>query len=331
MVDRVFQAEVEDRAEVIKQAFLQHPEVTMAAASHYQPGWGDLGPTTVRKRGESEQASVVRFTVDPDFLALYEIPLVAGRGFEHERPIDQGETFILSERAVQALGYAAPEEALGEELHWLGIDGTVVGVVADFHIKGLHHPLEPLLLINNRESYNVLSLRVRPGADRESLFEELGEIYRRFRPERPFSCEYLSVELTYDYGSDQQMSWLFGVTALVGIAISCLGMFALSAFVAARRTREVAIRRVLGATATQVAARLLRDLSMPVLVAAVVSLPISYRLGQSVLEPFAYRTPLGAEPFILSGMAALLLASLTTLWQVLRVAGANPVDVVRYE
>jgi len=331
VMDRVFDGEHADRIETIRDAFLRHPEVTMAAASHYPPGWGDMNPTTVRKRGESEQHALVRFPVDPDFLSLFEIPLVAGRDFEHERADDRGGTFILSEGAVQSLGYDTAEDALGEELHWLGVDGTVIGVVGDFHIKGLHHPLEPLFLANAPGGFNVLSLRVRPGADREALFVDLRKIYHRLHPQQPFSCDYLDVQLTNNYWADQQMRQLFGATALVGIVLSCLGVFGLSAFVAARRTREVGIRRVLGASTAQVAVRLLRDLSVPVLVAAVVSLPISYRIGQSLLQPFAYRMPLGVEPFLLSGLAALLLASMTTLWQVFRVAGANPVDAIRYE
>jgi len=324
---------MEGRVEQVKNAFLQHPDVLMASASHYPPGTGDLNPTGVRVEGESQHRAMVRFTVDPDFLDLYGIPLVAGRGFSHDRAEDRGGTFILNETAVRALGSVSPEDALGTVLRWLapGIDGTVVGVVRDFHIKGLHHPLEPMFLVNNEDSYRTLSLRVRPGVEREKLLTELARVFHRFQPGQPFEGGFLSDAIGWDYWRDRQMGKLFQVAALVGVGISCLGMLALSAFVTSRRTREIGIRRVLGATERQVALQLLRDLSVPVLIAAAIAIPISYRVAQWILEPFAYRMPLGIGLLVASGLIALVLANLTTLWQVLRVVRANPVDAIRHE
>jgi len=161
------------------------------------------------------------------------------------------------------------------------------------------------------------------------FFEEMEDIFKSYQPDREFIGTYLADDLQYNYSEEMRMGDLLDTTALVGAVIACLGMFGLALF--ERRVKEVGIRRVLGASARQVIGRLLRELSVPVIIAALVAVPVSYRIGQTLLEPFAYRVTLDVWVFFVGGAIALVLANLTAMSQVLRVTRANPVEALRAE
>jgi len=296
------------------------------------PGWYDTSPAIAMKEGDPAQYRLTRFTADHDFLDLFQIPLIAGRNFEAGRTEDEGSTLILNERAVSLLGYESAEAAVGESITWtMHVQARIIGVVGDFHFKGLQRRIEPLCLVNNRARYWTLALRAGPHK-RDSLSQDLYEIYRRFQPQRSFQMTYFEdAAVLANYRDEIELANILKVAAFLGLMIACLGMFGLSAFAAQRREKEAGIRRVMGASAGQVAARLLRELSLPVVIAAVLAAPISYKVGQALLEPFAYRMTLGMGMFVAGGLIALVLANLTALAQVLRLTRANPVDVLRAE
>ena len=334
-VHTMFRDQPPERAETIKTSFLGHPDVEMASALAMlpgSPGWYDTSPAIAMKEGDPAQYPLTRFTADHDFLDLFQIPLIAGRNFEAGRTEDEGITLILNERAVSLLGYESAEAAVGESITWtMHVQARIIGVVGDFHFKGLQRRIEPLCLVNNRARYWTLALRAGPHK-RDSLSQDLYEIYRRFQPQRSFQMTYFEdAAVLANYRDEIELANILKVAAFLGLMIACLGMFGLSAFAAQRREKEAGIRRVMGASAGQVAARLLRELSLPVVIAAVLAVPISYKVGQALLEPFAYRMTLGMGMFVAGGLIALVLANLTALAQVLRLTRANPVDVLRAE
>ena len=335
-VHRMFRMErrLTTRAEMVKDAFLDHPDVLGASALHMLPGemgWGDSGWAILAKDGDPTQYPLLRLPADHDFLDLFEIPLLAGRNFQSGEIGRAGRSIMLSQKAVVLLGFGNAAEAIGQDLTWRGSGrtSTVVGVVADFHVKGLQHRVEPLFIVNT-PSYWSLALRVGPHV-RDSLFADLERIYKRFQPNQDFGASYAQADLGYHYGEEKAFTAMVELAAILAVVVACLGMFGLSAFVAERKARETGIRRVLGASIVNLAGRLLGELGLPVVLASVVSLPLSYKVAQSLLEPFAYRIDPGPSMYLSGCLIALLLSSTSALHWVLRVTRANPVESLRHE
>ena len=161
--------------------------------------------------------------------------------------------------------------------------------------------------------------------------ERYERIYKQYQPNQDFAASYAQADLVHHYGEEREFSVVVELAALLAVVVASLGMFGLSAFVAERRARETAIRRVLGASIVHLAGRLFWELTLPVVIASVVSLPISYKVGRSLLEPFAYRIVLGPSIYLSGALIALLLANVSAIYWVVRVTRANPVEVLRHE
>jgi putative ABC transport system permease protein len=265
--------------------------------------------------------------VDADFLRTMRIPLVAGRTLKDGLAAPGAPEGLLNEAAVRALGWASPEEALGKRVRHV----TVVGVVGAFHFETLHHPIEPLLLVQHEEANaNLLGVRLRGGAVPATL-AALERTWKRLDPAAPFEFSFLRDEMDRRYEKEQRAAQVFGTFAGLAVLIACLGLFGLASFTAERRTKEVGIRKVLGATVAGLVVLLSREFVKLVALAFVVAAPVAYVAMDRWLQAFAYRIRVGPSLFLAAGAAALAVALASVGFQAVRAARANPADSLRYE
>jgi len=265
------------------------------------------------------------------------LELAAGRFLSEKRAIDS-DARVINEAMVKELGWESPEAAVGRELH---NGAKIVGVVKDFHFQSLHSKISPVLISLKPEgggmrtsigfsSSDFLVLRFNPGQTGD-LINYLKEEWRKQISEEPMSYYFLDEQFAQQYETEQKLSQAFTIFALVAVVIAGLGLFGLAAFSAQKRTKEIGIRKVMGATAVNIVGLLSKDFVKLVLIGFVIAVPIAWYAMNRWLADFAYRIEIGAGVFLLAGTAAVLIALATVSWQSLRAAMANPVESLRTE
>ncbi len=277
--------------------------------------------------------------VDGDFIEIMGMELSQGRDFSKKLLTDVGTSFVVNETMVKKMGW---DEPLGKRIQAGVYDGRIIGVVKDFHFLSLHNPIEPfamfILNIDTSQipvaSRGALQLHLILNISGEDIPGTLGfleEKFAEFDPKHPFQFEFLDDSLNNLYLSDQRLMKLTGIFAGVCIFISCMGLFGMASFTTEQRTKEIGIRKVLGATTWQIIFLLFRNILFLVLAGAVVASLVAYFAMDEWLAGFAYRT--GIEPwvFLLSAAVAALVAFITVAAQSYKTAKANPVNALRYE
>jgi putative ABC transport system permease protein len=283
-------------------------------------------------RGNNEYPFFYYSQVDYDYVDFFDMEITDGRNFSREMATDAagGGAFILNQTAVKHLGW---EDPIGKKIGFPGNNmGTVIGVVKDFNCHSLHFPGEPAVLILNTGPWNIyfLSIKVRP----ENIAQTLGaieKVWKKHSDGYPF--EYYFLDEAYDnlYKSEIKLNLFFRLFTLIAIFISSLGLFGLASFTAERRTKEIGIRKVLGASVPSIVIFVSRGFTKWVLLANIFAWPVAYYFTNKWLQNFAYRIDLSVWIFVLSGLAAFIIALLTVSYQSIKAATANPVDSLRYE
>ncbi len=260
--------------------------------------------------------------------------MAAGRDFSREHPSDEHEAFIINEAAAQEQGWT-PEEAVGKELAWdmwaeeAVKRGRIIGVVENFHYGPLRDAIEPVM-INIHPVYGQLSIRIRPGGVMSALRAIEAE-WNRWAPSRPFEYTFLEEELAEQYLSEEKLARVCAVFAGLAVLIACLGLFGLTSFIVGRRTKEIGIRKVMGASVERIVLLLSRDFAMLIGVAFVIATPIAYLLAGAWLDDFAYRIDIEPLVFIVAGFASLAIALSTVSYHTIRAATSDPIKSLRYE
>lgn len=317
----------------VKRAFLDHPNVLGAACSRFY-----LQETTARYGllpEDGEKTLVRTVSVDETFFDVFDIPIVAGRPFSSEYATSyerdrytEGVTehWIINETAAHRFGWSS-EEAVGKSLKWQRSgrppNGVVVGVVRDFHIQTLHTPIEPLTFNTDQWNMKLVHLKIR-GQGLQETISHIETVWKRYLPGRPVAFEFLDEKIDTYYRSERLQSLVFRTFAGIAIFVACLGLLGLAAYTSAQRTREIGIRKVLGATEGSVVAMLSREFTKLVLIANLLGWPVAYWAMQSWLSNFAYRIDLTPWPFLVSSVATLLVAWLTVSLQSWRAARTEP-------
>lgn len=207
---------------------------------------------------------------------------------------------------------------------------TIVGVVEDFHFKSLHKIIEPCILVCDPRNFDIISVRIMPGDVRGTL-DFIRQKWTEIFPGEQFEYSFLDSRIDLLYKSEGQMRSLFMIFSILSIFVACLGLFGLAAFTAEERTKEIGVRKVLGANTANILFLLSKEFGKWVLVANVVAWPVAYFMMNRWLHNFAYQTGIGLWPFILSAVLALLIALFTVSYQSVKAAIADPVDCLRYE
>lgn len=329
-----------NQAAVLKQAALAHSAVNGATLSSWLPGY--LTAESIMGHPQSGEPITIEFVeADCDLLKTFQIHLLEGRDFNCSSPNDTLNAYrggrvdhsllsrvsiLLNETAVRALGFDSP---LGKELNYSALQGTVIGVVKDMHNRSLHHPIKPMV-IRYSDYAEQLVVAYQPRREAEVL-AHLKTAWEKLTTKSDFTYLFLNEHLRRLYAAEEKFMKMTTWFAALAIALSCLGLFGIAVFNIERRTKEIGIRKTLGASVGGVVALLSKDFIKLVLLANVIAWPVAYFAMNKWLQDFAYRIGLGWPVFILSGAIALLIALLTVSTQAIRAALANPVEALRYE
>jgi putative ABC transport system permease protein len=320
----------------IKNELLKNPRILAATLSKRAPSGRLLDDPgfLIEINGEMVDSpfSMPHNRVEHDFFKTYGMKIVAGRDFSVDYPTDENEAFILNETAVRRLGLKSPEEAVGLPIETRAPDlsGRVIGVVADFNYESLHHEIVPMITYIRLNQTNTMSLRIAAGDIRETI-AYVQEVWGRFHPGYPVSYTFLDDRLNALYRNEERMMEMFGYFSLLAIFIACLGLFGLASFTTEQRTKEIGVRKVLGATVSKIIILLSKEFGKWVLVANIIAWPVAYFAMNKWLDNFAYRVNLGWTVFVLTAVLTSLIALLTVGYQSLKAAVANPADSLRYE
>ena len=277
-----------------------------------------------------EKTSLTYTFADEKYVEALNLKIVEGRNFSPTEHATDVTAFLVNQSAVKALGW---QTALGKKFkraNRIGMAGPIIGVISDFHIGSLKQEIEPLVLPYLRRRPMYLAIRLHPGNVAEAI-SAVEETWKKLAPNQPFSYTFLDQDYARLYNREQQMSHVFQIFSGLAILIACLGLFGLAAFTTQQRTKEIGIRKILGASVSGIVCLLSKDFLKLVLIANIIAWPIAYYAMNQWLQSFAYRIDLGISTFILSGLIALLIALLTVSYQAIKAARANPVEALRYE
>ncbi len=327
---------LQTKTEAFKDELLKLPQVTSVGACNVMPG-GTYAGLSFRKAGSNEPLVGNGVFVDEDFVESMEMELVAGRDFD-ERFADSA-VVVLNETAVRELGLTDP---VGKRLSTNDFNlaqggGTayyeVIGVVKDYHFQSLHQTIAPVyIFLNNNPNgaNNLLTVRVRPG-DAETSIAAIEGLWKQFMPDQPFSFTFLDNELQQLYIAEQVAQKIFGLFSVLAIFIACIGLLGLAAYLTQQRTKEIGIRKILGASIGNIIGLLSKDFLKLVLIALVIGIPLAWYAMDQWLTNFAYSIKLSWWIFAIAGLLAVSIAFLTVSYQSLRAAIANPIKSLRDE
>ncbi len=320
---------LEDNYETVKASFLEHSSIIGTAVSSHVIGQR-LGRWDTELAGEGETASRVlnHLYIGPDFLEEYDIQLIAGRIFSREFSTDIQDAMIINRSAAKEYGWS-PEESLGKELESI-VSGKVIGVIEDFHYQGLQTEIEPLALFWEPPNFEVLTLSLTT----ENLNRTLAFAKTKWEeifPGYPFDYYFLDSYFNREYQSEDKIGKMFTVFTFLGIIIACLGLFGLASFTAEKKTKEIGIRKVLGATVAEIVVLLSKEIVKWILFANFIAWPIVYLVMNLWLKNFAYRINVTVGILAASAFIALAIALATVSYQSIKAAYANPVDALKYE
>ncbi len=266
--------------------------------------------------------------VDYDYFETLKTTFVAGRPFSRDFPSDVQGAFVINEAAAALMGFPDP---VGQRLKIFRNEGTIVGVVRDFHFRPLRHAIRPIVFQLRPTARSWAFVRIAPGTAAASL-RTIGETVKKIDPDTLFESVFFDdLMIRSQYVVEQKIWTASNYLTATAVFIACIGLFGLSLFMTQQRTKEIGIRKVMGASAAGLAAKLARNFLAWVALAVVLACPLSYWVSAKLLSVYAYRTPVGFWLFFLAGLAVLAIAALTVGAQVLRAARANPVESLRYE
>ena len=321
--------------DALKKEISAIPNVQSAAAAYDEPinvGWGD-GINT----NDNKNITVNAIPVDEDFIKTMQLKVVAGNDYTHadvlqidttNRGKNHRYSFILNESAVKALGWT-PEQAVGKQIS-KGDPGIIKGVVKDFNFKSFHDPITPLVLFLDKEQLQTLFVKI-SGSNVQVTINGIGKIWKNRVIHRPFDYRFLDDDYDALYRTEQRTAGVFTTFSILAIVLACLGLFAITAFAVVQRTKEIGIRKVLGANVADIILLISRDFLKLVVIATIIASPIAWYVSSKWLQDFAYRISIQWWVFILTGGVSLLVAGLTVSAQAIKAALANPVNSLKNE
>ena len=324
---------IRKRTESVKAELKQHSGIEAIAFSSHFPG-SSARRNIFAPQGfayeDMQQMDAV--SVDADFIPTLEIELVAGRNFSTGHTSDNRRSILINQAAARQVGWT-PLSAVGKtitELNDSMIKKTIVGVVRDFHQLNLFNAIEPLYIENESQAFNLLLIKIHPG----SISETMGFLKKKWQgidSTATFDYWFLDEGLAAKYSLIKQLGMMFVGFTCIAILIACMGLFGLTMFSAQQRTREIGIRKALGATVSGIALMLSKSFVKWVLVANIFAWPLAYWFTKDWLEDYPYRIDVGFSLYALAGLLALGIALLAVSYQTIKAARGNPVEALRYE
>jgi putative ABC transport system permease protein len=310
--------------------------VTAVGASSVVPGRG-LTKSLFFPEGfsDSQPQTMDYLLVDPAYIPAMGMEIAAGRNFSADFATDSTESAIINQTAARRFGWDNP---IGKTFRLPRLPGdegepvivTVIGVVKDFHMVSLHQKIEPQIIFYDIGSVNNISVRIAPENITHTM-DLLEKEWKKINPQRPFDYFFMDESFNSQYQAEERLGTITLYFGLLAVFIGCLGLFGMSSYAAEQRTKEIGVRKVLGATVAGIVLLLSKEFTRWVLVANIIAWPAAYLLADRWLEDFAYRISISWTTFVLAGFLALLIALATVSFQAVKAALANPVETLGYE
>jgi putative ABC transport system permease protein len=266
---------------------------------------------------------------DPDYFKTFNLKFVAGRPYY---PSDTVKEFVVNETLLRKLGVRDPQEAIGKEINFWGGNkvGNIVGVVKDFNAYSLREPMAPVILSTWKDVYQTINIKIKPGGEK-SVLPFVEKLWNQTFPDYFYQYQFLDETIANFYRQENQLSILYKIFAAIAILISCLGLYGLVSFMAVQRTKEVGIRKVLGASARHIVYLMSKEFTLLIIIAFVISAPVGYYIMHKWLQSYTYRIPLTASIFLLAIAGSIVIAWITAGQRAIKSALANPVKSLRTE
>ena len=320
-----------DKYQLFKQRALSSPGIKLIDRSSETPHSMDfVTDDPIKWEGKDKDVHVgfKPASVGLDFVQLMDLKTVQGRAFSSQHPTDSSDGFMVNEEAVRRMGMKDP---IGRWISAWQKRGHIIGVLKDYHTRSLHEAIMPVIIdVKEYEYFGVIMVRTNPGQTREAL-ASLEKVYKEVNPGYAFAYQFMDEEYKKMYAGEQIVSRLSILFAVLAILISCLGLLGLVMFAAEQRVKEIGIRKVLGASLSQIISLFAKDFLQLVIIAFLIAGPVAWYATNVWLHDFAYRISVSWWIFALAGVSALLIAMLTVSHQALRAAMANPVKSLRTE
>jgi putative ABC transport system permease protein len=317
-----------------KTELLRQPGITRIAASSEVPGgkvgWNAGGIRLVGSDpNKSNQYRV--FGVDDDFVNVYGLRVLKGRNFSKTFGADS-LALLFNEAAVKQLGFAKPEEALNKQIDFWGKTYTIVGVVSNHHQQSLKEAYDTYIYQYRPESDNYYSIKLAPGVtSANDVLKKVEQEWAGFFPGNPFAYFFLDDHYAEQYKADEQFGKTFALFAILAIIVACLGLYGLASFVTTQRTKEIGIRKISGATISNILVLLTKDFLKPIFLSFAIATPVTYFLVDQWLQNYAFKTSITAWIFVLPAVMILVIAIATISTQTIKTASENPVKNLRAE
>jgi ABC-type antimicrobial peptide transport system permease subunit len=303
--------------------------VEMASLANTPPSSGSVNGTGFRFEGEGEEArkDTEIKQIDGHYINLFGLQLIAGESLEDG---DTARAFVVNEQLTRVAGFKTPEEIIGKRMRVWGKVLPVVGVVRDFHSVSLREPIEPIVMMNRIRGYESLSLKINP-LQLQDIIKEVRVKWEADYPNHIFEYKFLDEQIREFYESERKLSILLSVFTSMAIFIGCLGLFGLATFMANQKTKEIGVRKVLGASAESIVISFCTEYFKLIMIGFVIAAPLSWLVMNEWLNGFEYKITIGAGMFLASLAITLLVALLTVGYKSLKAAIMNPVNSLRYE
>lgn len=315
-----------DRYDAVAQALLMQPGIASVTASGQNPLEVNNNTLSVGWDGKDPNNSQLFYIINThhDFVKTMQMELLAGRDFS--RTFADSMAYLVNEETAKMIG----GDVVGKILNVYGEKGPIVGVIKNFSMNSLYAPVEPVVIRLHLQWASQLYVRIRAGETQQAL-ESLKTVYQKFNPDYPLQYTFLDQQFEQRYRSEQVTGKLTNIFAVIALFISCLGLFGLTSFTVEQRTKELGVRRVLGASVSGIVVLLNKDFLQLVFIGFVIAVPATWYLMNQWLQNFTDRIEIEATVFLLAGLAVILVALVTVSWQSVRAAVINPVDCLRNE
>lgn len=332
-----YHEDLSESYDAFRNDLLSNPNVKEVARSTRIPtgrlldSWGaasaQVGDSIIQSN-----VSLKSVAIDYNFVDVYEMELAAGRNFSREYSTDDSTAFIINETAARAIGWPTNEEAIGKPFRYASREGTLVGIFEDFHFESLHQQIQPMIFMmpDTTGWFENMSIKL-TGQNMGTALTHIEKTWNQFLPQFPYQYTFLEENYEQLYEAENRQGQLFTIFSGIAIFVACLGLFGLAAFATSQRTKEIGIRKVLGASVSSVVLLLSKDFLRLVVIGLIIATPIAWLTMSNWLADFAYRINIQWWVFALAGILAILVALLTVSLQAIKAATSNPVESLKTE
>ncbi|MEJ7588939.1 MAG: FtsX-like permease family protein, partial [Ferruginibacter sp.] len=315
-----------------RQAISSLPNVISTAMAGSVPGGGNPGAYSKIEniKGDMQIANLDLYFVDYDYIPQFKMKVLAGRVFSRDYRTDTTQAMVVNEAAMKMFGYNSPHQIVGKKFDQWGRTGKVIGVVKDFHFRSLQEVIKPLSMRIEPDRCDLVSINI-SSKNVIATTAAIENKWKSFIPNRPFSFYFLDEFFDKQYRSEDRFGSLFLNFAILAIFISCLGLLGLASYSTLQRTKEIGVRKVMGASVANIVNLLSREFLMLVIISFIIAGPLAWYFMYKWLQGFAYRIDISWWIFVVAGITALLIALITVSFQAIRAAIVNPIKSLRTE